>query len=82
MKNVLVEIKIPGAGKCFSVEISSGMRIYELNGMLVSAFESLTDEDFNPSGAVLCDAKTGEILDINKTVAQSGLVNGSGLLLI
>ena len=75
MQRILVDVNVPGAGNHYEVRIPE--KIY-----IIKAFDSLVDEDFNPSGAVLCYGATGEVIDINLTVKQAGIVNGTELLLI
>lgn len=82
MKNALIEIKVPGAGCSFEVNIPLEIRISELTEMLISALDGMTDSDFCAEGAVLCDGITGEVIDINKTVWKCGITAGSSLLLI
>lgn len=82
MQRILVDVNVPGAGTHYEVRIPDKIYIYKLTNLLIKAFDSLVDEDFNPSGAVLCYGATGEVVDINLTVKQAGIVNGTELLLI
>lgn len=82
MQKILIDINVPGAGEHFEVRVSTGMRIHMLTELLRNAFDRLVDEDFDPTDAVLCQSGTGEMIDINMTVGQAGIMNGSELLLI
>lgn len=82
MNKILILVKVPGSGRSFEIKISKNIKIYELTKLLIQAFDNLTDEDFNPSGSILCDEKTGKAFDINMTVERLGITNGSELLLI
>lgn len=53
-----------------------------MTNLLIQAVDTLVDEDFNPSGAILCYGTTGELIDINLTVKQAGITDGTELLLI
>ena len=74
MQRILVDVNVPGAGTHYEVRIPEKIYIYKLTNLLI--------KDFNPSGAVLCYGATGEVVDINLTVKQAGIVNGTELLLI
>ncbi len=82
MNSIIVSVKVPGSGQTFEIRVAPTVFIGELTSLLINAFDNLTDEDFNPVNSVLCDGKTGQILDINMTLDKLGIVNGSELLLI
>lgn len=82
MNSIIISVKVPGSGRTFEIKVSPNIFVGELTSLLINAFENLTDEDFNPVNSVLCDITTGQILDINMTLGNLGIVNGTGLLLI
>jgi len=79
---ITVEVLTPGNESVFEVNVPENIYMHELTEMLIKAIAGLAKEDYNPENAVLCDAKTGKIFDVNVTVEHTGLINGSKLLLI
>lgn len=79
---IAVEIIIPGNECVLEFNIPTQITFYELTELVVRAVSSLAKEDYNPEGAMLCNAQSGEIFNYNHTVEQEGLRNGSKLLLI
>jgi len=82
MDKILVEIYIPGMNQSYDVYLPLTTKIHEVNGLLTHAFKELAAGYFIPSDTVLCDKATGQIFDINKSVFDLGLKNGSKLMLI
>lgn len=83
MNKVLVEIFLPAAGRSFDVYLPLESQMSEVV-MLVSALLSdLSDGKYKANdNAVLCDAATGIIYNINMAIAELGITNGSKLMLI
>lgn len=83
MNKVLVEISLPAAGRSFDVYLPLESQMSEVV-MLVSALLSdLSDGKYKANdNAVLCDAATGIIYNINMAIAELGITNGSKLMLI
>ena len=80
---VLVEIFVPASGESFDVRIPLDIKMYEALQLVSSALNELSNGKYRATGqAVLCDAKTGIIYNINMEVAELGIHNGSRLLLI
>lgn len=83
MDKVLINLHIPVNGKRYDIELPSNIIIYQAIELISDFFKGNQGEIFTPDeNAVLCDLVTGQILDINKTVFELGLANGSKLLLI
>lgn len=83
MDKVLVEIFVPAENKRYDTYLPRASRISEITLLVSAAFSDLSKGKFIPGGdAVLCDAATGNILDINLSVAELGIKNGSKLMLI
>ena len=80
---VLVEISVPASGDKFDVFIPLDSKMSEVLKLVSAALSDLSGGRYNASGeAVLCDAKTGIIFNINLEVAELGIKNGSQLMLI
>jgi hypothetical protein len=83
MNKALVEIFVPAAQKSFDIYIPLCGRLYETLSLLNKAISELTAGEFMASPeTALCDRETGNILDINSSVAKLNLQNGSRLMLI
>lgn len=80
---ILVEVYVPAIGETFDVYIPLDVRTADAVKMVSSALSDMSNNKFKASDeTVLCDAKTGIILNINTEVAELNLQNGSQLLLI
>ncbi len=79
----LVEISVPASGETFDVFIPLESRMSEVVQLVASALSDLSGGEYKASrDAVLCDADTGIIYNINMIVAELGIHNGSRLMLI
>ena len=83
MHKILVEIYNPAAEKSYDVFIPLKSKLYEVSFLLSNAISELSEGYYQASEqTVLCDRSTGEIFDINQTVEELGLKNGSKLMLL
>ncbi|WP_462410818.1 methyltransferase [Neobacillus sp. Marseille-QA0830] len=83
MNKVLVEIFLPAAGKSFDVYIPLESQMSEVLQMVSALLSDLSDGKYKANNhAVLCDAESGIIYNINMAVAELGIHNGSKLMLI
>ena len=79
----LVEISVPASGEKFDVFIPLESKMSEVLKLVSAALSDLSGGRYKASDeAVLCDAKTGIIYNINMEVAELGICNGSQLMLI
>lgn len=79
----LVEISVPAAAQKFDVFIPLESRMSEVIRLVSSAVSDLTGGKYRATGdAILCDADTGIIYNINVEVAELGIRTGSRLMLI
>lgn len=79
----LVEISVPAAGQKFDVYIPLESKMSEVVKMVSSALSDLSDGKYKATDeAILCDAETGIIFNINMEVAELGIKTGSRLMLI
>lgn len=83
MSKIVVEVRVPSIDKIYDAKIPRDIQIWEatklLSNMVASTHPGLYDKD---NKAVLCDYTTGQMLLWNKLVDESGLTNGSRVLLI
>lgn len=83
MNKLMLEIYLPAAHTSFDVRFPSDIRLAELLGLAAGAISQLSGGLYDADGnAVLCDRKSGAILNINMTPWELGLRNGSQLMLI
>lgn len=83
MNKVLVEIMLPAADRIFDVYIPLDSKMGEVLQMVNMALSDLSEGKYQArKDAILCDAETGIIYNINLEVAELEIKNGSRLLLI
>lgn len=83
MNKVLTEIYLPSINESYDVFLPKQIRIHEAISMLSTMMYNLSNGFFKPSDdIILCDKITGEIFDINKSIKDLNLKNGSKLMLI
>lgn len=79
----LVEISVPAAGRKYDVYIPLDSKMSEVVAMVAGALSDLTKGSYKASDdAILCDADTGIIFNVNMEVAELGIKTGSRLMLI
>ncbi len=79
----LVEVFVPAAAKKFDVYIPLEIKMSEAVRLVAAALSELSDNKYKATAdAVLCDADTGIIYNINVEVAELGIKTGSRLMLI
>ncbi|OCA87677.1 methyltransferase [Bacillus sp. FJAT-27225] len=83
MNKVLVEVFLPAANQSYDVFIPLDSRMSEVLQMVSTLLSELSDGKFKATrDAVLCDAASGIIFNINMYVSELGIKNGSKLMLI
>lgn len=83
MEKVLVEIILPAANTSYDVYIPLASKMSEVLFLVSGLLSDLAGGKYKANtDVVLCEATSGSIYDINKTVDELGLHNGSRLLLI
>lgn len=80
---VLVEILVPAADKSYDVYIPRSSKMSDVVKMTAAALSDLSNGKFKATDeAVLCEADTGIIFNVNMEVAELGIKTGSRLMLI
>lgn len=83
MDKLLVSVFVPVTGKTYDMFIHKQLMVFEALEMIKNAVAQLSDGIFvENSNNILCFLATGSVLNINKYVCESGLKNGSRLMLI
>lgn len=83
MKEIIVEVYLAAAKKSYDIRIPLSGRMWEVTKLVSSALSELSDGLYKASeDSVLCDGNTGAIYNINYTIEELGIRNGSQLVLI
>lgn len=83
MNKVLVNVYIPILNRDYDIFIPLQSQIFEVTELIKRAVTELSEGQFMPSkDTVLARKATGEILDINSTVFEMEIGNGTKLMLI
>ena len=83
MEKILVEVYVPSLMKSFDIFIPSVSQLGTVLELIKKAVNEITDGLFVPmDNTVLCNFENGKILDINKSVSELEICNGSRLMLI
>lgn len=83
MDKILVEVYVPVAGMSYDVFIPRQSMFYEVQELIEkSVREWVADVFIIWEDTALCFRDTGEIVNINVSVEELGLKNGSKLMLI
>ena len=79
----LVEIFLPAAGQKYDVYIPLDSKMRDVVKMVSGALSDLSNGKYIANNeAILCDAETGMVFDVNIRVAELGIKTGSRLMLI
>lgn len=84
MKNKInVDVIVPSLNETYNLKIPVNKKIGEVIKLLNQAINDLTDNEFPISNSLsLVNLTTGDIYDINLTVKENKVLNGSRLVLI
>ncbi len=83
MNKVLVNVYIPILNKAYDIFVPVQSQVFEVTELIKKAVLELSEGQFIPSqDTVLAHKNTGEILDVNRTVFESGIGNGTKLMLL
>ncbi|WP_223592678.1 methyltransferase [Neobacillus bataviensis] len=83
MHKILVEVYNPASNHSFDVFIPLKSKIYEVTYLLSNTVTELSQGHYKATQqTALCDRITGQVFDINMTIEEIGLKNGSKLMLL
>ena len=84
MKNkILVELDVPIIEKSFDLYIPINKKIGTIKKLIEEELVDLTEKSYNISESTnLYSKDTGEIYEVNKTVRDTDLKNGSRIILM
>lgn len=79
---ILVECFVPSVNQNYDIRIPTEKTIHEVIELLSKSISELSGGLFIAEESLLCDRNSGRVYDINLSVKEQGLVNGSKLMLI
>lgn len=83
MNKILVRLQVPTIGQEYDIWIPQNRRIYMVIKLIVKAINEFTNGEYTPAKLpILYDKKTAKPYDINLTIKQSTIKNGSEIILI
>lgn len=83
MEKVLVEIFVPAAKRSFDVFVPPTSILSEVVSLVTRSVCELSEGKYNPDvTAILCDAQSGRIFNINLSLYELEIKTGSKLMLI
>lgn len=83
MYKFLVEVYVPVLGKAWDMFIPQSMQMYEVLELVKKAVTDLSEGRFiADENTAICYREDGTILNINLSVTELGIKNGSKLMLI
>lgn len=83
MSKIIVEVYLPAALQSYDIRIPTDMQLSQVTDLIAKALSQMSGFLYcADSSSLLCDCETGEILNINMSVWELGLKNGSRLMLI
>lgn len=83
MDKILVKLYVPVIEKQYDVRIPAHKRIYNVIQLLVKAINELNNGEYKPSKMpLLYDKLTAESYDIQLSVKETNIRNGSEIILI
>lgn len=83
MDKIMLEVRLPVANKYYDVRVPANSCIGDVLPLLEQALEELEKGYYLAKGdSVLCDGETGKIFDLQMTVREAGIVNGSKVILM
>ena len=80
---ILIELEIPLIEVKYDMFIPINKKIGTIKSLVEESLVELTDNAYSPrSDSNLYSKETGDIYDVNKTVRETDLKNGSRIILI
>ena len=84
MKNkILIQVEVPMIEKTYDLYIPVNKKVGTIKRLIEEAVQEITDNEYEPSESTNFYSKeTGMIYDVNHTVRDTDLKNGSRIILI
>jgi len=84
MKNkILIQVEVPKIEKTYDLYIPVNKKVGTIKRLIEEAVKEITDDEYEPSETTNFYSKeTGMIYDVNQTVRDTDLKNGSRIILV
>lgn len=83
MEKVLVEVFLPASNQSYDIFIPQTIQMGEVVQLVSKSLSELSGGKYKTDPtAILCDRKTGKVFNINASVYELQIKNGSELVLI
>lgn len=83
MEKILIQVRVPAINESYDMFIPRSLLVFEVLELMKKVVNILSKGRYEAGeGGVLCFADTGSIVNINLSVAELGIQNGSKLMLI
>ena len=83
MNKILVKLHVPIIEEKYDIWIPSNKRIHNVIGLIAKAVDELSGGHYKTSGTPrLYNKETGELYNINLSIKESTIRNGSEIILI
>ncbi len=83
MNKILVELYVPTIEEFYDIWIPTNRRVHNVIRLIVKAINEFTEGEYNPKKMpLLYDKQNGKPIDINLTIGESTIQNGSEVILI
>ena len=83
MDRVLVNLNVPTIERKYNLWLENNQKIYDVIKLMVRGINELNDGDYKPQDMpLLYNKDTGKLYDINLTVEDANIKNGTEIILI
>lgn len=83
MDKILISVKVPAMDESYDIFIPPESPMYEVKDLIQKAVNSLSHSQYIAGkNSILCFGNSGGIININLSVRELGIRNGSQLILI
>ncbi len=83
MDKILINLNVPTIERKYNLWIPSNQKIYEIIQLFVKGINDLNNGEYQPKKMpILYDKQTGTPYDMNLTVEEANIKNGTEIILI
>lgn len=83
MGKILLNVLLPATQRTYDVWVPATMTVHDASGFVAGILESRESDRFSATpGNVFMDGETGDLLDPRCVMGETGLVNGSRIVLV
>ena len=83
MNKILIELNVPLIGKNFDVFIPTNRKLNRILKLLKKSINDLSDGAYPIDyESILCDYSSGQIYELDKTIKELNIRNGSKIIIL